>query len=616
MGGPKHDAPAPPGNSGAEERAHKMSPMSSRSGVLWIAVAAFWLARAVAPAFESMHAWGLNLVRFLPTWAGWAAWIAVAILLLPAVGRRCNGVFGRVIVAWPRGLAAPAFALCASALVWICPDHTWLTGDFILRQGTAETGGFDATFANALPGEFLLNRWLPQLVRPDFGVDPNIATRLLEAVFAGALAVCAVGLTGAWGLRGPARVVAAATIVVGGHLTTFTGLGKPAAVMCVLAASSLLGGTRLLGTGGGGLLLGTSVAAAILTHRAALTLLPYWLVVVAKALWPGPSERPARWQLVAAALPPVLGLLLVGPSIARIVVEFDLPRHLAPEAMGRAGALASILAPLRLLDLANMVLVLVPALPVALALLLFERLRRKTHGAWYAAAALALASLPVFVFVHPIQGVFRDLEVFAPAGITLTFLAALAVGSSIQRGVVPAWLVPAVLASVLVPSAQWLVHFHDADRGVQRALRFATESPPRDASEVGQLWDMLAYRAFRRRDWPTAVVATRASVAAAPSKRAQLMWGMARTHTGDFAGAESIYVALAVRYPEDPIVWLALGGVALRLNDRPHARVAIERLRSYGPGTRERRLVQETVRAFPILWPEAMERHAPDRTAR
>lgn len=590
--------------------------MRSASTVAWLALAALWLARAVAPAFESMHAWGLNLVRFLPAWAGWGAWSAGALVLLPGVGRRLAAALERAFEAWPRRFATPAFALGAAALVWSCPDRTWLTGDFFLRQGTAETGGLDGTFANALPGEILLNRWLPHLVRPDFGVDANLATRLLGAVLAGALAVCAAGLAGVWGLRGPARVVAAATILVGGHLTTFTGLGKPAAVLCVLTASSLLGGTKLLAIGRGGLLLGPSVAVALVTHRAALTLLPFWLAVVVRAMWPGRAERPARGQSLAAALPPVLALLLVAPRLARIVLEFDLPRHLAPEAMRHAGALASILAPLRLLNLANTVLVQAPALPVALALLLFVRPRQETAGAWFAASALALASLPVFAFVHPIQGVFRDLEVFAPAGISLTCFAALAVGLSIQRGLVAAWLVPAVLASALLPSAQWLVHFHDADRGLQRARRFATEPPSRDASEVGQLWDLLAYRAFRQQDWPLAVEATRASAASAPSKRVHLMWGMARTHTGDYVGAESIYVALVERYPEDPVVWLALGGVALRLNDEPRARVAVERLRSYGPGSSERRQVQQAVKAFPILWPGAVGGQPRDSTAR
>jgi hypothetical protein len=176
----------------------------------------------------------------------------------------------------------------------------------------------------------------------------------------------------------------------------------------------------------------------------------------------------------------------------------------------------------------------------------------------------------------------------------------------------PAWLVPAVLAAVVVPSVQWLTHFHDPGLGLKRARLFATEPPARDPSEVGQLWDVIAYRAFRQHDWPTAVEASRNSVALAPSKRAQIMWAMARTFAGDHPGAESIYVALSSKYPDEPVVWLGLGGVAMRTHDEAQLHRAVARLGSYGPGTPERRMVLEVARAFPEMWPPlAQEPGAP-----
>src|SRR5437867_4253550 len=80
-----------------------------------------------------------------------------------------------------------------------------------------------------------------------------------------------------------AAVVAAASIVCGGWLTCFTGLGKPAALLCVLTAAALLGATRLARTGQGGVLLGGSVAAAFLLHRSGLALAPLWLAALVPA---------------------------------------------------------------------------------------------------------------------------------------------------------------------------------------------------------------------------------------------------------------------------------------------------------------------------------------------
>src|SRR5439155_858021 len=325
-------------------------------------------------------------------------------------------------------------------------------------------------FIQTLPLERMIELDLPRGLRAATGIDPDLVTRAVEALAAAALGALAVRLTREWGLRGGAALVAAATIVCGGWLTCFTGLGKPAALLCVLTAAALLGATRFARTGQGGVLLGGSVAAAFLLHRSGLALAPLWLAALVPAFrgHGDPAGRPGLGLGTAAWLP-ALALVIVAPALWRILTEFDLPRDLL-----RAGATGGGLKP---------------------------------------------------------------------------------------------WLAPALVAAVVAPALQWLLHFHDPARGFARARAAAVEAPARSQDERARLWDALAYRAFRDRQWDRAVEACEQSARRAPHPRALTMLAIARTYTGDYRGAESLYVALATRDPGDPLGWLGLAGVSLRLGD-------------------------------------------------
>ncbi len=162
---------------------------------------------------------------------------------------------------------------------------------------------------------------------------------------------------------------------------------------------------------------------------------------------------------------------------------------------------------------------------------------------------------------------------------------------------------PALLLAVAVPSLQWLLHFHDPARGLQRVRAFALERPERTGDERARLWDAMAYRAFRLRQWDWAVETSARSVRYAPHPRSIIMLAIARTYTGDHRGAESLYVALAGRTPDDPLVWVGLGGAALRVGDRLQISRALARLDSYGERSREARLIRRHLRYFPEVWP-------------
>ena len=571
--------------------------------VVWAALLALLLLRAVVAFAPSMWAWGLNTQRFIPPLLAWIPWGAAALLLHPAIAGRVAPHLTRVGDRLAGGRFSPWLAaLTGAAVVWAFPDRLWITGDFLLRQGTAESGAFPNAFIQALPIEVLLNR-----VGGLSSTNPNAAPRAIGAIAAAGLALVAVHLVRDWGLTGIAAVIGVGTIFLGGYLTSFTGLGKPAALICLATALCLLGAMRLVRSGRGAGLLGVTLGIAFLTHRSALALIPLWFATLAQLLVRRGSPGPRGRNLMIAGLIPVAGIAMAGPMIIGIVRHFDLPRHIAPHEVVRRGLLAAALAPLHLLDLTNLVLFFTPAVITALVVFVCMGPRTARRAETWLIGLLALSFVPVLLFIHPIQGIFRDVEVFAPAGVAFALAAAYVTAAALQGGRLPAWLGPALLASVLVPSLHSLALFNDAESGLRRGRSFATEAPTRDEGELAQIWDVIAYRAFRMRDWEQAVEASAHAARYAPHPRALMMWAIARTYTGDHRGAESLYVSLTERTADDPLVWVGLGGAALRAGDSVQTARALARLDAYAPDGREARAIRRHLQIFPEVWPSTRE---------
>lgn len=570
-----------------------------------LALIALALARGVATFIPSMWPWGLNVQRFLAPIPAWAPWVLTAATLVPSLAVRIAPWLDR-IAGWVLG-GRWWVGLLTGALVWCLPDRTWMTGDFLIREAASWSGGRIISFTEALPIEALLFREIPRSVAGLAGADPNVAVRAFGALSAGALAVTALTLAAAWGLTGRAAVVAASTVVFGGHLCAFTGLGKPAGLLCLLTALTLLGATRLAKEGRGGLTLGVAVGVALFTHRAAMALIPVWAAAIAIAFRHRSRGEPlGRGAWLALALPLASGLAMA-PLVRGIVLRYDLPYHLAPADLGAGGILGAAFSPLHLADLANLVIFYSPLLPVAAGVVLVAgaRVPRTTDGVL--AGLLALTFVPLLLFVHPRQGIFRDLEVFAPAGVACALVAGRVLGRAIAANPLALAVAPALVATVAMHTLQCLTLFNDPTAGFARTRAFATEPPARPDRELAQVWDFMAYRAFRLRDWDSAVEACAHSARYAPHPRALIMWAIARTYTGDHRGAESLYVALAEKTPDDPLVWVGLGGAALYVGDNVEAQRALARLNTYSPQSREARIIRRHLEFFPMVWPSKAE---------
>jgi hypothetical protein len=559
------------------------------------------LARAVVAFAPSMWAWGLNLQRFLAPIPAWLPWIAAVATLHPRIAARLGPGLDRAGDAMLR--RRWAVGLAAAVVVGCLPDRTWMTGDFLIREAATASGGQIISFTEALPLEVLLFKELPRSVAGLAGADPNVAMRVFGALGAGALAVSAVALAGVWGLAGRAALVAAAASFLGGHLCTLTGLAKPAGLVCLLTAVALIAATRLAREGRGGALLGVAVGLALFAHRSAVTLIPLWAVAVALAFRRRARGEPVgRGAWLALALPPAAALA-VAPAVREIVARYDLPNHLAPADLAAGGIVGAAFAPLHLADLANLLVFFSPLLPVAAGVALATGPRAPRTVEARLALLLALTFVPVLLFVHPRQGIFRDLEVFAPAGVAFVLLAGLVLGRAIATRRLADAVAPALVATAAMHALQCLTLFNDPAAGFERTRAFAMEAPARPARELAQVWDFMAYRAFKLGDWPRAVEACTQSVRYGPHPRALAMLAIARTYTGDHRGAESLYVALSERTPDDPLVWVGLGGSALRVGDSVQVARARARLDAYPVNGREARLIRRHLSVFPEVWP-------------
>ena len=564
-------------------------------------------ARALTAQIPSMWVWGLNLQRFLEPPAAWILWAFPLIFFIPAVGTsgaQAMQHFGETLETRPA--TRWALAIAAAALVWALPDRTWLTGDFILREGSAESGALSAHFNQSLPLELLLNKVIPTYFTSSSEHDPNTGTRLMGVFAAAGLVVVIVALSKTWELSGIAKVVSICIALFGGYLTVFTGLGKPAAVLCILTASSALGCTLLVKGKTGAWILGISLGIALLTHRSALALIPVWVTSLALA-----SRRRVlnKSRLTGAVLPVLLAGFIATPLVWRILITFDFPHHVAPTTHPGVW-LVDTFGPLHLADLINLLLIYTPIFLPALLLIRGSTPTPTPATEQVLLITLVLSFLPILLFIHPIQGVFRDLEVFAPAGMALALLTANVFGNSFQSTRLHRWIAPALVASVLIPALQWLIHFHDPVNGLRRAHAFGTEAPQRPDDELAQLWDLLAYRAFRLRDWQTAVEASQLSVHYAPHKRGFLMLAVAHTYAGQHLAAQRIYLRLAELYPDAPEAWLGLLGESIRLRDHAQIRRAVARLRSYPPRSKEVLVLRQMRRNLPEIWPSRQEIHA------
>ena len=541
--------------------------------------------RAVLAVVPSSWAWGLDAFRFIPAWLAITLSSGALLALWPPVSRRAGpglASLGDRLGRGDRFVVAIAGALVAGAVA-LFPDRTLFVGDALIRSRIASVDL--EFFRSGGPGQLLpIDLWihasLPRWLEAHGFLSASGAARIVGAIEAAVLATLGVAWVRTLGLRGVAAMVAFVSTLGGAYLLLFGGYGKSTSEMMLAALAVCLLSHRVLREGRGHYVLGFTVAAALLTHRSALLLGPGFLVSLAA---PGPpsavTTSRVRVRAVLASLPALLVLVILAPRLGETLSGWDLEHHLTRGAEGWAGGLFT---PARVMvRISELAMLLVWMAPLSLLLPLVRRWGPVDPWERGLLLALLLPQAAAVVFLVPMQGVVRDWDVFAGAGVMLAALC----GRSIARGLSPATMClgPALVAAVLGPLAAALVTQATPSWGLARARAVVAESGLRPDLERSAAWEFLGsrYRDLGRTD--DELLAYRSSATLMPNPRVIFAWGRAAERSGHREEAMEAYRALVKRDSTVIRGWIGIGRVGTALGDVESAWQAAVRLRALVP---------------------------------
>jgi hypothetical protein len=194
--------------------------------------------------------------------------------------------------------------------------------------------------------------------------------------------------------------------------------------------------------------------------------------------------------------------------------------------------------PDRLLDLVNALALLTPLGILGCVLAPFV-IRRERLEECLAIASVAFPMALLLVFVRPQQGVFRDLDVLAPGAVAVGFVAAWAIGRTIERDRSGGGLAVAVATACFSCTIAWLALLHDPSRGMAWVRGFTTPEARRSPIERALTWDYLGFRAVEKLQWQQAADAWRATSDVIATARTLSQLAMAETMLGQLEDARS-----------------------------------------------------------------------------
>jgi tetratricopeptide (TPR) repeat protein len=571
-------AAQPAVETGAAERA---------ATVLFVMIALLVAARIGAAFAPGMWAWGIDAGRFLPVWIAAPLLLALVLPLLPAVSRRLTPWIeagGDAIARTPVPAAAMVLGL-AAGIALLLADRVHYVGDFLLRDGAvSENIDPSRVFPQALWLDSYLHYTVPTLMR-QVGLAPDLYPRLTGALELGLLGALAVGFARMLGLAGGAATAAVAVILGGGYAGMFTGYGKAIVEVCLLTGAVGVLGLNLMRTGRGGLWFGAALALAIALHRSALALVPGAVLAVIFAAR-SPESRARLFSplsLVGLGLP-VGTFALVAPKIWRVVTTIDTKVHLRPAESAGASVLAAAFTPLRMMDFANLALMLSP-LALAIPLMVLALGRGLARGRELLLLVVFAIPLVGFVpFIHPYQGIYRDWDNFTPAGVALSVVVAWLAGEVLRVSKRAPAIATATTAFVVVSTLMWLGHHAMVNEGLRRMEAFTQEPPERTENELAATWDYLGSKTFRMQRFEESARHFKTLADRVPNTRFILQWALAEESAGKYAAAQAAYRRMIDKVPQDPVAWRGYAVVSMRMGDRTAARHGAQMLLRYHPG--------------------------------
>ena len=491
--------------------------------------------------------WGVDALRYLGPWGIVSAALVAAWTLALLVSKRVRE--GALSLGLPPAAVA---AVAAALLVYLLPDRTLFVGDAVLRVHAVTTGvSPDAFFPQANPLDVFLHWSVPRYLYEEWSVQPVFWHRLLGAGEAALLAVLAMRFARLAAPAGAPAVAAASVVFFGGWLTLFTGLGKGFTELVVLTVAVGAVGLAALRSGRRRLLLSVLVAAALLFHRSALALVP----AMAWVLWQtreDPTGKPRSFLDRWCWLLPLFAVVVQARQLWSSLSGVDAANF----GLAGAGDRGGLLSPLHGLDVLQAFLFLVPALPLLLLRAGPSR-RQETSFLWI----LAVPFVSMALLYLPPQGLFRDYDGIAAAGVALALVLAHRLGRGLAPGRSAAAL--AILLWCALPAEWWLILQLDRERALARIEQIASGPPERAALVRAHTWDFLGTVRFDAGEYEASKAAYARAVEVAPSPRYLAAWAAAAHRSGDWEQAERGYGQLLERLSEDQIRLRIIGHLGL-----------------------------------------------------
>ena len=557
--------------------------------------------RAVALVLPTTHLWGLNAARFLPMWLG-GAMLALSIAALhPALARASVPALD----ALGRGRRPALFLpMAALALLVAFPNRLWFVGDYLLRLGVvSQPGEFTTMFPQALPLDQLWHYDLPRALGGLLHIAPDAVERGLAVLEGAALALASMYFARVLNLDSAPALAVAAVVLFGGYFTLFSGYGKATLELCLLRVMIGTFGVRLVRDDRSAVAFGVATACALAFHRSAWGLLPG--IAFGWLLWFRSHARGGAWRsprvLIAIAIPLVTIAILLS-RVVHLVRDFDLPLHLQTQAVEEQGGLLRVaLSELKLLNVANAILLLSPLALAALGLPFMLGRGVSDRGTAMFLFALVILRLPGILLVQVRQGLFRDWDVFASAGVGISLCAAWVIAEALRRGPERKWLSVPILAAVVTTTLALLFVSSFPEAGMRRVRAFLDEPPRRPEEYRIATLDFIGLRSMRLHRWAEAAQAYREVAAAAPSPRALEFWGVNAAIAGGYRDSEQAFQLLSARDSSNAMGWVGLWMSATLAGDTTEAGRARSRVMAYVPNGPEDRAVQERIRRSPEL---------------
>ena len=221
---------------------------------------------------------------------------------------------------------------------------------------------------------------------------------------------------------------------------------------------------------------------------------------------------------------------------------------------------------------------LVPLLPLLLLLPPRPPLRESV-----ALAAFALPPLVLLLGVLPQQGLPRDWDVFAFAGVALAAVAAWRVAAVLGAGPRARWLALPLATLAVCPALQFAALQTDSARTWARAESILIGPPARDASERARGLSTMGMMHYGRGEYTQALALFERSAAAAPNPRTFAEMEMALTMMQRWPEALARYRHAVSLDPDLLTGWRGVAAAASAVGDRDAMLEALHALERLAP---------------------------------